>query len=44
MPKRINFPIDFVISWVDENDSKWISKKINIKRQMMKQDFGIMAL
>lgn len=32
MPKRINFPIDFVISWVDENDSKWISKKNKYKK------------
>ncbi len=26
--------IDFVITWVDGSDDKWISKKIVIKRMM----------
>jgi len=28
MGKKVNFPIDFVISWVDQSDSKW-KKKFN---------------
>ena len=30
----MEFPIDFVVTWVDGSDPEWIAKKISILRKL----------